>query len=992
MLLVVAMTTNVDLAALSGQPNDDGESQYTLARSSNGNKPAVPPGQAKRDPSPSEPAPEPQPVDTGGLTRSSIGDPSPSGSLLYQDGSYRLSGAGGDIWSTADSFEFGHRSVSGDASLIVHVAEQTDTNAWAKAGLMFRHDESRGSRHVSLFVTPANGVAFQYRSDTGGSSTHVAGPRLSAPSWLRLDRIGDTFEGYSSADGKSWEPIGSTTVPLAETALVGLAVTSHNDGTLSTAEFTDFDIGSGPGDSSRSEPAPEPEPEPAPEPEPEPAPEPEPGPAPEPEPEPAPDPEPEPAPDPEPEPAPDPEPEPAPDPEPEPAPDPEPSPDPEPFDPAPTGGLERSSIGSPSPAGSLTHQEGTYTLAGAGKDIWETSDAFEFAHRDVNGDISLVTRVTSQTNTHAWAKAGLMIRSDDSPGAQHVSVFQTPANGVALQYRSTAGATSLHIPGPATSAPTWLRLDRVGNSFTAYSSDDGVNWRAFGTITAAVAASALAGLAVTSHADGSLSTAEFTDLQFSEIPEMPVDAEPVAGGKRFLYPEADVVRYQASMSKPGPYYAMGDAGHGGPYSPPDGQRAVQWAGEFLANPQASYWVHPDWALPYWIGYEGTWPHSTVYVKPMHAAWVYMTQPQHPHREALRREVKALLLHHANHYSHDYSNSTNYPANFPGYAPSPIFGTSAWMTRLIKARDMLGRDSFTAQENAVLDQWFYDYSNWTFKWLHLTGVGRWVPGRLNRDYSVVHRPANAYRKSYDGGPLIGDMAMNYTNRHSAPASAASLAANYLKYHGYVAPRTGGPSYGRFTVDELLEHSRLFVEETIRFSVYPQGLQGDFERGDSDWHSTASPQRGWLYSANVLINLVEIAAYHAKRGDMSVWDYGTTAGYDGTAGVPVAGGFKEKNIHFFAWSMSRYVNDGWKRTNRGQPLALPHYYHDVLPAATVARFVPDDTLLRDAWRRSGSGFPPYAERPETQGIWHAHQSEGATAIGLIEQAGASRLDNR
>ncbi|GGI05408.1 S-layer homology domain-containing protein [Egicoccus halophilus] len=459
----------------------------------------------------------------------------------------------------------------------------------------------------------------------------------------------------------------------------------------------------------------------------------------------------------------------------------------------------------------------------------------------------------------------------------------------------------------------------------------------------------------------------------------PAPAPAPADGVRLLYPAGDVARFQASMAQSGPFFRTGDAGHGGSFSPGDGARSVQLASEFLANPRASYWVQPN--LPLASG--DAYPQGMQHVRPMHAAWVYMTQPQHTQREALRREVKGVLLHHATHSSLDFSNAANYPVNFPGHAANPIFDLAQWMNRQVKMRDMLGRDSFTAAENATLDRWFWGYANWSYSWLHQTAVGRPLPGRLNRDYRVVNRPANASRRSFDGGPLIGDMAMSYTNRHASVAAAGSLAANYLKVHGYTAPSSGGPAYGRLSVDQLLEHSRLFVEETLRFSVFPQGVQGDFERGDSRFHN-APPQQGWMYAANVLLNLVDIAEYHAKRGDMSVWNYGTTAGYDGTAGVPVAGGFSQKNIHFFAWSMSRYVNNGWNRTNRSQPLALPHYYHDVLAAATVAKYAPNDTLIRDAWRRSGSNFPAYPQSPQSQGPWHAHLSEGATSIGLIEKA--------
>lgn len=370
--------------------------------------------------------------------------------------------------------------------------------------------------------------------------------------------------------------------------------------------------------------------------------------------------------------------------------------------------------------------------------------------------------------------------------------------------------------------------------------------------------------------------------------------------------------------------------------------------------------------------------------PLHAAWIYMARPSHDQRDDIRDQVKRLLLVHAGHPSLDYSDAGDYPVDYPGYAPNPIVGHAHWMTRLIKARDMLGRSTFSEEENEVFDGWLYDYANWAFKWLHEKSYGKVFPGREARDYSTIKRSADASRRSYDGGPLIGSVAMAYTNRHAAVASSASLAANYLAFWDYRPTATSGPSYGRYSLDELLLHSQLFVEETIRFSVYPEGFQGDFERGDRSSHSKASPQQGWLYAINVLANLVEIADYHAKRGDMSVWDYGTAEGFDGTEGAPIVAAFPEKNLHFYAWSMSRYMNNGWGRTNYGEPLALPHFYHDVIPAAMTSEYVPSDDLLRAAWRRSGSGFPPYPEKPQSQGMWHAHRGEGAKMIGLIEHA--------
>jgi hypothetical protein len=466
------------------------------------------------------------------------------------------------------------------------------------------------------------------------------------------------------------------------------------------------------------------------------------------------------------------------------------------------------------------------------------------------------------------------------------------------------------------------------------------------------------------------------------------DPLPEPERSRLLYSAADVVEYRRRMSGAGPFYATGDAGHGGPYSPGDGRRAEEYAAAFLADPGQSYWSQPN--LPYapndpWPG-EGD--DAVRYVRPLHAAWVWMTQPGHPRREVLEREVKALLLVHAADPTLEYGNATKYPVDFHGAAGSPIFRTALWMTRLIKARDMLGREAFSAAENAQFDRWIFDYANWSFQWLH-QNHSKHLPGRLDRDYSVNKLDPTAERRSYDDGPYISYAGMAYTNRHAAVMSAASLAANYLAHFGYSPPTAGGPAYGRMTIDQLLDQSRLFAEETLRFSVWPQGVQGDFERGDRNVHENVAPQQGWLYSANVVSNLVEMAEYHAKRGDWSVWDHGTTAGYGGSAGTPVAGGFTRKNLHFYTWSMSRYVNDAWGRRSFGEPLARPPFYHDVITAATAHRFASGDGLLAAAWQRSGHSFPAYPQHPQSQGPFHAHTGEGAKHIGLIEHGGMPAL---
>ena len=91
-------------------------------------------------------------------------------------------------------------------------------------------------KRESLALTPANGIAFQSRSNTDGGSTNV-GATGGVPQWVRIVRSGTTFTGYRSADGSNWTSVGSVSITMGASAFIGLAATAHNNGVLTTAAF-----------------------------------------------------------------------------------------------------------------------------------------------------------------------------------------------------------------------------------------------------------------------------------------------------------------------------------------------------------------------------------------------------------------------------------------------------------------------------------------------------------------------------------------------------------------------------------------------------------------------------------------------------------------------------------------------------------------------------------------------------------------------------------
>jgi regulation of enolase protein 1 (concanavalin A-like superfamily) len=159
--------------------------------------------------------------------------------------------------------------------------------------------------------------------------------------------------------------------------------------------------------------------------------------------------------------------------------------------------------------GSAAYNSGTFTVTGSGADIWGTADAFHYAYTSLTGDGTIVARVASVQNVASWVKAGVMIRETLNPSSTHAFMLVSAAKGVAFQRRETTGGTSVNTAGTLSTAPRWVKLTRSGNTFTAYESADGVTWTLVGTDTITMAPTVYVGLAVTSHTTSASATCTF---------------------------------------------------------------------------------------------------------------------------------------------------------------------------------------------------------------------------------------------------------------------------------------------------------------------------------------------------------------------------------------------------------------------------------------------------------------------------------------------------
>jgi len=179
----------------------------------------------------------------GAFSSQDIGAGTAAGSFSFDGNVYTITADGNDIWGTADAFRYAYKQVSGDFQMTVRVTGLDPVDVWSKAGVMVRQSLDPGSANAMIATsgTSGGGATFQWRPTQGASSSSQrlleSAYAVTEPACIRLVRQGSTISGYVFVDSR-WQLEGQTTaVVLTGPVYIGLAVTSHVDGTLTTATF-----------------------------------------------------------------------------------------------------------------------------------------------------------------------------------------------------------------------------------------------------------------------------------------------------------------------------------------------------------------------------------------------------------------------------------------------------------------------------------------------------------------------------------------------------------------------------------------------------------------------------------------------------------------------------------------------------------------------------------------------------------------------------------
>ncbi len=181
-----------------------------------------------------------------GWTSAGVGNPTVAGSAQYDKATdtWTIRGDGTGIRGSADQFHYVYKTLTGDGELAARVVSLDPLPAdWSMAGVMIRVLLIPGAPSIFMGISANtdgkdHAITMWGRAAMNGAADHESTGDATPPYWVKVQRSGDTFAGYSSPNGKDWTLRYTTNAPgIPKTIYIGYAVSSEVSGKLLTAVF-----------------------------------------------------------------------------------------------------------------------------------------------------------------------------------------------------------------------------------------------------------------------------------------------------------------------------------------------------------------------------------------------------------------------------------------------------------------------------------------------------------------------------------------------------------------------------------------------------------------------------------------------------------------------------------------------------------------------------------------------------------------------------------
>jgi len=173
-----------------------------------------------------------------------VGATGVGGKASYANGVFTVTGAGAQIYGTADAFHFVYQPLSGDGTIVARLVSVQGGSGFVAPGVMIRETLTAASTNAETADWAAySSIYFDARTSTGASTTPYASVSETLPYWVKVSRSGNSFSSYTSPDGVNWTQRGtSQTINMAQSVYVGLAVNSGSASAIATATFDNVSV------------------------------------------------------------------------------------------------------------------------------------------------------------------------------------------------------------------------------------------------------------------------------------------------------------------------------------------------------------------------------------------------------------------------------------------------------------------------------------------------------------------------------------------------------------------------------------------------------------------------------------------------------------------------------------------------------------------------------------------------------------------------------
>lgn len=437
--------------------------------------------------------------------------------------------------------------------------------------------------------------------------------------------------------------------------------------------------------------------------------------------------------------------------------------------------------------------------------------------------------------------------------------------------------------------------------------------------------------------------------------------------------EAELFEWRRRAQR-GPYRTVGDVSRN---SPGDWTRMTANAEAFLDDANASRWRGPTRNNPGGCVQQDGGDRSGPEWRPplreadqlRDAAFVALVNRDRPMAVAVLDE----MLAQAGEQGVDFTDRGRWCEGVI-LDVNPGFSVANWLTKYLFAASYIeafDADLIRRADRERLERWFAAGAEWMRHDIDLKLDALFVD-RPSGDYSisdVAEAPTEVGRVAYFGGPEVLTLHRRWNNRNARQARYVTLVGIWVED------------------DDLIDFGKTYVKDALRYSYFPQGAVGDFER----W-TRRNPTKGWKYGGEFVGALVTIADHLARAGDDELYEFSTTDGALGTEGVHELSGLP-KSLHTLVRDIMSYVDHTYERygTDRRQQAGRRQYLIDSVnqlkedpritdTALAMANHHFDDPYIRAVYTREADGTPPYPADPG-EGRGEAASGEGGVYPGVL-----------